>query len=892
MIANILIVESNNSDFNSIKSVLKLTSANLFRAKSYNKTLKLFSEQYFEIIIINVEVDNQAGLDIIREIRKMPRGQEVKIILFAKSFPDEKQIVEAVNIGVVDFISKPLNKQILLGKTNTYLDLIVSQKLLIENEKREKVSAQTIINNSPVIAFRWRNDENQSMEYVSENITRISGYSMNDFLSGQYKIIDVVHPDDLSRVMEEVVTFSNEREKTSFTHKPFRIIRKDKSVIWVDERLIIIRNEDGKVIKFQGMLIDITEQIEAEKASEIERSKARKYLELVDVMMIAVDKKGLITMVNPKTCEVLKYEKSELLGKDWILKILYKEDGEDILDIDKFLADDFPDYFENYILTKSGEKRLIVWHKTSLKDEKGKIYGVLCSGQDVTSQRQSELENMKLTTAIEHSNSSIVITDINGNIEYVNPYFTEITGYSLEEVVGQNPRILKSSEIKSEEYKNLWKTISSGENWKGEFHNLKKSGESYWESAVIAPVKDNSGKIISYIAVKQDITDKIKAHKDLIDAKEKAEESDRLKSAFLANMSHEIRTPMNAILGFSQLLNTPELSDDDKQSYLSIINNTGNQLLIIIDDIINISRIEAGIIELVELEFDLNRIIEDTYETIKVNAEMEKVDLSYSVDLKDEKTIIFGDKGKLSQILINLINNAVKFTKSGGSVKFGYSINKNMLLFYVKDTGIGIETKDQKIIFERFRQVEHKGKVYGGTGIGLSIVNAFINKMGGKIWLESQVGEGTTFYFEIPYNPVSIEGVDSEEADYKFYQQKLSGKTILIAEDEDLNFLLMAEFFKDAKVNILHAENGKEAVEMFKSNEGISLVIMDLKMPVMSGYDATIAIKKIRPKIPVIAQTAYAMSTDRAKALAAGCDDYIAKPIVFEEFIKLISKYI
>lgn len=1141
MKANILIIESNNSDFNFIKSILKQTSANLFRAKSYNKTLKLFSEHFFEIIIINVEVDDQSGLDIIREVRKMPRGQEVKIILFARSYPDEKQIAEAVNLGVVDFISKPLNKQILLGKTNTYLDLIISQKLLIENEIREKVSAQTIINNSPVIAFRWRNDENQSMEYVSENITRLSGYSMNDFLSGQYKIIDVVHPDDLSRVMEEVVTFSSETEKTSFTHKPFRITRKDKSVIWVDERLIIIRNEDGKVVKFQGMLIDITEQIEAEKSSEVERSKARKYLELVDVMMMAVDKMGLVTMVNPKTCEVLKYEKSELLGKDWILKVLYREDGEDILDIDEFLADDFPDYFENYILTKSGEKRLIVWHKTSLKDEKGKIDGVLCSGQDVTSQRLSELENMKLTTAIEHSNSSIVITDINGNIEYVNPYFTEITGYSLEEVVGQNSRILKSSEIKLEEYKNLWETISSGENWKGEFHNLKKSGESYWESAVIAPVKNNDGKIINYIAVKQDITaqknaeillnkniqeleysrelfktysdssfhamflsqkgicigqnkiasqmfgysleeaigkpgtdwiipehrelvannmkddfeeqyrvwalrkdgtkfpceiqaklvdhagdrvrvtslsdiskqyqveeelkksedryrsliqdsetimmifepakgiilevnqaacefygyakdefigmnmfaintlsrkeilkelklnidekknkfifkhkisngeirdvevnttrmdwqgqkvhfsiifditDKIKADRDLIDAKEKAEESDRLKSAFLANMSHEIRTPMNAILGFSQLLNTPGLTSDDKHSYLSIINNTGNQLLNIIDDIINISRIEAGIIDLTELEFDLNRIVEDTYETIKVNAEMEKVDLSYSAELKDEKAIILGDKGKLSQILINLINNAVKFTKSGGSVKFGYSINENKLLFYVKDTGIGIEAKDQKIIFERFRQVEHKGKVYGGTGIGLSIVSAFINKMGGKIWLESQIGEGTTFYFELPYKPVYTEDIEPEDVNHKYYLQKLNGKTILIAEDEDLNFLLMAEFFKDANVNILHAENGKEAVELFMSNEGISLVIMDLKMPVMSGYDATIKIKKIRPKVPVIAQTAYAMSTDRANALSVGCDDYIAKPIVFEEFIKLISKYI
>lgn len=1141
MKANILIIESNNSDFNFIKSILNQTSAILLRAETFSQALKVFSELSFQIIITNVKVDNQEGLDLIREIRKLPKGQDVKVILFANSFPDDDQIAKAVDIGIVDFVSKPLNPKILLGKTITYLDLIENQQKLIEKEIREKVTVQTIINNSSVLAFRWKNDKNQTMEYISENITRLSGYSINDFLSGKYKIVDVVHPDDLPRVIEEIATFSKDKENTSFTHKPYRIIRKDKFIIWVDERLIIIRDSKGNAVKYQGMIIDITEKIEAEKISEIEKSRARKYLEIVDVMMIALDKKGIVTMANPKTCEVLDYNKSEIIGKDWIQKVLYKEGNIDSLDIIKLLDDDFPDYFENDILTRNGEKRLIVWHKTSIKDDMGKIVGILCAGQDITSQRNSELEKMKLNTAIEHSNSSIMITDTKGDIEYVNPYFTEITGYSLEEVVGQNSRILKSSETKLEEYKNLWETISSGENWKGEFHNLKKSGESYWESAVIAPVKNNDGKIINYIAVKQDITaqknaeillnkniqeleysrelfktysdssfhamflsqngicigqnkiasqmfgysleeaigkpgtdwiipedrelaannmkydfeesykvwalrkdgskfpceiqskqveyagdrvmvtslsdiskqyqveeelkksedryrsliqdsetimmifepvkgiilevnqsacefygyakdeligmdifaintlprieilkelklnidgkknkfifkhkisngeirdvelnttridwhgqkvhfsiifditDKIKADRDLIDAKEKAEESDRLKSAFLANMSHEIRTPMNAILGFSQLLNIPGLKSDDKNSYLSIINNTGNQLLNIIDDIINISRIEAGIIDLAELEFDLNRIVEDTYETIKVNAEMEKVDLSYSVELKDEKAIILGDKGKLSQILINLINNAVKFTKSGGSVKFGYSINENKLLFYVKDTGIGIEVKDQKIIFERFRQVEHKGKVYGGTGIGLSIVSAFINKMGGKIWLESQIGEGTTFYFELPYKPVYTEDIEPEDVNHKYFQQKLSGKTILIAEDEDLNFLLMAEFFKDANVNILRAENGKEAVELFKSNEGISLVIMDLKMPVMSGYDATIEIKKIRPKVPVIAQTAYAMSTDRANALSVGCDDYIAKPIVFEEFIKLISKYI
>lgn len=889
---NILIVESGNSDFISIEDVLKQTSAILFRAESFYQALKLFSEHAFEIIITNVEVDNKPGLSLIKEIRKLPKGQDVKVILFANSFPDEEQIGEAVDLGVVDFVSKPINDKILLGKTNTYLDLIESQRLIIQNEIKEKITAQTIINNSPVLAFRWRNDENQTMEYVSDNITRLSGYAINDFISGQYKITDVVHPDDLKGVLEEIVAFSGEKDKTSFTHKPYRIIKKDKSVIWVDERLIITRDSDGRITKFQGIIIDITERIDAEKVSKFEKSRARKYLELVDVMMVALDNKANITMVNPKTCQILGYEKAELLEKNWVETILFNEDNVSLNDRLKFIDTNYPDNFENYVLTKSGDKRLIVWNKTSIKDDEDKTIGILCSGQDVTEQRLSELEKIRLTTAIEASNSSIVITDTKGNIEYVNPYFTKLTGYSLEEAIGQNPRILKSVEIKSEEYKELWETISRGENWKGEFHNIKKSGESYWESAVIAPVKDNSGKIISYIAVKQDITDEIKAHKDLIDAKEKAEESDRLKSAFLANMSHEIRTPMNAILGFSQLLNTPGLPADDKQSYLNIINNTGNQLLIIIDDIINISRIEAGIIDLNEMEFNLNSVVKDTFETLKVSAQLKEVDLSYSVDLKDDKSIIYTDKGKLSQILINLINNALKFTKAGGYVKFGYRVKSNKILFFVKDSGIGIAQKDQAIIFERFRQIEHKGKVYGGTGIGLSIVKAFINKMGGEIWLESKIGDGTNFYFELPYQNLYVEDIEVVDIDYHQFYEKLNGKTILIAEDEELNYLLMFEFFKEANVNIMRAENGKDAVEMFKKNSDISLVMMDLKMPVMSGFEATALIKKINPEIPIIAQTAYAMSTDRAKALDAGCDDYIAKPIIFEEFIKLISKYL
>jgi len=624
----------------------------------------------------------------------------------------------------------------------------------------------------------------------------------------------------------------------------------------------------------------------------------------------------------------------------------------------------------------------------------------------------SQKDVLKVVAAVEQSNSSVVITDINGDIEYVNPFFKKLTGYDLEEVVGKNPRVLKSGNTTKREYEALWKTISSGRNWKGKFLNKKKNGEEYWESAVIAPVKDINGAIINYIGIKQDITlqvlaekhlelsekrykslihdsetimvvfdplngnivdvnkaacdfygytktefmnlcmfdfnilsrdevkkilqsnlenkkhkfifkhilksgeikdvevntttinwqardvsfsiiyditDKIKADNDLNLALGKAKESDRLKSAFLANMSHEIRTPMNAILGFAQLLNNKDLSFDEMMSYIRVINNSGNQLLTIIDDIINVSRIEAGIIDINISEFKVNTAIRYIYESFIYKTTQKKIEFKYSLGLADDKSGVRGDKGKFIQIVSNLVNNAIKFTPEGGTIKMGYVIDDGIYKFYVHDTGIGIDKKDQKLIFNRFRQVEHIGKVYGGTGIGLSIVSAFVVKMGGKIWLSSRSGKGSSFYFIIPFKPAFIKREEQWLSKGKY--EILKGKTILVAEDEDLNFRLLQEILIPQGVDVVLAIDGKEAVEAVRSNKKIDLVLMDIKMPLLDGYEATRIIKSFNDKIPIIAETAYALSADRAKAIAAGCDDYIAKPIMPDVLLNMLVKH-
>jgi PAS domain S-box-containing protein len=375
-------------------------------------------------------------------------------------------------------------------------------------------------------------------------------------------------------------------------------------------------------------------------------------------------------------------------------------------------------------------------------------------------------------------------------------------------------------------------------------------------------------------------------------AKIKAEESDKLKSAFLANMSHEIRTPMNGILGFAELLQTPNLHYEEMVSYIDIINSCSKQLLALINDIIDISKIEAGQLTISSGKVSLLSILTDVY-NLTVSSVNGKVLLG-SPELTDRVDLtIVADEIRLKQILINLISNALKFT-SDGSVTFGFSHKKDFIEFYVSDTGVGIAPEFQKLIFERFRQVNNTvARDKGGTGLGLAISKALVEQMGGEIWVESSWGEGSTFRFTLPY--LSVDDLDiglsntiAEEANTIFSWQ---GKTILIAEDEEANYTLLHLFLRNTGSNIIRAINGKQAIEIVEKQK-VDLILMDMKMPIMDGFDATARIKQLFPSLPVIAQTAYALSNDRMRAIEAGCDNYIAKPISKQNLFRVMSRYL
>ena len=505
-------------------------------------------------------------------------------------------------------------------------------------------------------------------------------------------------------------------------------------------------------------------------------------------------------------------------------------------------------------------------------------------------EKRTEEFNLKLSKATEQSPVTIVITNTDGSIEYVNPKFTEVTGYTYEEVLGKNPRILKSGEHSTAFYKEMWKTILSGKEWKGELHNKKKTGELFWENARISPIYNEAGEITHFVGVKEDITEKKKMLADLIRAKESAEESDRLKTAFLQNMSHEIRTPLNGILGFADLLTSETIDIYEIRTYANFIKTSGVRLLALINNILDLSRIEAGSIHIQEKPLALNKLLTEAWQMFRLQAEKKNIQFRYHHALADEESVIISDEAKINQIITNLLSNAFKFT-STGRIDFGYEISGSEIVFRVSDTGRGIPGEHQARIFERFYQADiSMSRDFEGAGLGLPISQGLVKLLGGKMWLVSEVGKGTSFYFSLPYRPSGkAAGHRTNELSIR---NKKENPVILIVEDDETSFLYLKTVLKLGKMEWFHAISGSEAIEMCKKNPKIDLVLMDIKLPGMNGLEATRKIKAFRPDLPVIAQTAHAFTTDRKAASQAGCDDFITKPVSKNELLEIVAKHL
>jgi len=762
-------------------------------------------------------------------------------------------------------------------------------------------------------------DPDGNIEFVNRAVCETSGYPENELLGQNPRILKSgEQPDNFYKEMWQTI-LSGKTWKGEFHNK-----KKNGELYWVNAVISPLFDEDGKIIQLVATEEDITDE---KRNYLIQKAQ----FNIAHSMVTSLSLNDLFMQVKTELNNIL-YAKNFFIAlldsRTNRLTTIFGEDEKEFVQnippkrslSGKVIKARKPLLFtrkEIRELADNGEidlvgKRAELWMGAPLmiKNKPMGVISVQCydnpkayneKDKEILSiianqlslyieQKQTEEFNQKLSKATEQSPVSIVITDASGTIEYVNPKFTAITGYTVKEAIGQNPRILKSGEHPESFYRELWNTVLSGKEWKGELLSKKKDGTLYWENVLISPIYNDAGEITHLLGVMEDITGKKKMVTELIAAKEKAEESDRLKSAFLQNMSHEIRTPLNGILGFADLLLNNSPDANETKTYAGYIVASGNRLLSLINNILDISRIETGSISINKNPFSVNKLMKEVFHLFEAEAKKKNISFQTHLFFKDEESVLLSDENKINQVLVNLIGNAFKFTRNG-SINFGYKISGNDLLFWVADTGRGIAPEHQERIFERFYQADMSiSRDFEGAGLGLPISKGLIELLGGKIWLESKVGKGTTVYFTIPYitsdKYKNWQSANDNAVTFSLHKKK---PVILIVEDDETSALYIKTVLLKENYEVLRVTTGKEAIETCLHHPEIALVLMDIKLPGMNGLDATKKIKALRPSLPVIIQTAHAFTIDRQEAFRAGCDDFIIKPITKNNLLKKIA---
>ncbi len=570
----------------------------------------------------------------------------------------------------------------------------------------------------------------------------------------------------------------------------------------------------------------------------------------------------------------------------------------------------------------NGTIQYLKWEIRPWYNADREVGGIIIFTEDITERKEIEKQMVKLNKAIEQSPVAIIITDTDANITYASPAFKRITGYTKEEVLGKNVRVLKSGKNKKELYTEMWEAITSGELWEGELINKKKDGTFYWEYLSVTPLIENENQITGYLAVQQDITETrkneqeirelnanlehkveertlelIEANEKLVKAKETAEEANKAKSLFLANMSHEIRTPLNSIIGFSELLYN-SVANHKERFQVKSIRNSGRSLLNIINDILDLSKVEAGKIIIEKEPLDVFKLVREVGSMFEQKAAEKKLELFIESDTELTTSLLL-DETRLRQILFNLVGNAIKFTEQGKIIihilheeRENGHIN---LQFRIKDTGIGISEHQLEAIFEPF--VQHQGqvqKIYGGTGLGLAISKRMTEAMGGEISVKSVPGKGSEFTVTLKnILKADLPAGDKENnltlfSDIRFYES-----TILIVDDIRDNRKLLLDALESTGARLLEAENGDEAV-LIAMQEKPDIILMDLRMPVMDGWEAAKELKQspATSKIPCIAVSASVKIGNSGNEIPEKFEEFLMKPVVFDQLFGVLSRYL
>lgn len=820
--------------------------------------------------VLHIEQKNTSHPEIIRHVLDTKKTHTVYRAHIIDANNKKTPIYESIS----PFYS---NEHILEGLIFIIHDQ-TEERLVQDQLEESNRKIASLFSNIPGMFYRCKPNKNWDTEFVSDGVLGLTGYSIEEMIGEQGTYAAITHPDDKDFVFSEI---SRKITEHSQFNLEYRINKKDSSVIWVCERGHAIYNKNNEVIALEGYIENITERKNIELSlRESEELYRKQFEEHTAIQFLINPLDGKIINVNTAALAYYGYTKEEFLEK-YIFEI-------DALSYDEIVKkvqetqERRQSYFEFQHRKADGTIRDVEVYSSPV--EINGITYIHSIVHDVTDKKEAFARVELQGRAIEQSPVSIVITNHAGIIEYVNTKFCEVSGYSFQEAVGNTSAILKSGTQPERFYKTLWNTILSGKNWEGEFHNKKKNGEFFWEKAVITPIfKD--GVITHFVAIKEDVTERKKLLEELVVAKEKAEESDKLKSAFLANMSHEIRTPMNGIIGFAEFFKDPNLSFDLRKKYADVVVESSKQLLSIVNDILDISRIESNTLHICKETVSVNEVIQQVSDFFAPQFAAKNLQFSLHLGLEDDAAIIT-DKSRIRQIITNLLSNAIKFTEKG-EIKLGYTLGQDSnLIFYVEDSGIGISEKHKEIIFERFHQVQHPSKKYGGTGLGLAISHKICALLGGNMWVESEEQKGSIFYFTIPYIPASIG--DTKDHNHIITTEK--APLVLVAEDDDTNYLYIETVLSFSKVRIIRAHNGVQAVQLFTENPDVAMVFMDVKMPKMNGFEASKKILEIHPQLPIIILSAFDLENERQFAKEIGCYAYIAKPIKKEKVTQILSE--
>ena len=809
----------------------------------------------------------------------------------------------------------------------TLVNMQVRQRFNKQIQESERKYREITENIADLI---WTTDKDFKINYCSPSIETIFGYKPEEFLSGSMN--DKYAPETIEKYIEIVQSFKDKLRSGTLSNKDIwqlegQAIKKNGQVFWFLTIMKPSWNTENQVTGILGITRDITN----EKRALIELQESEERLQKI---------------VNSETNYVLR---TDLLGKHTYWNKTFERDFGSMYENEGIAYGDSLKSICNYhhqrtkeaVMacmmnpgsvhqveldkpSKNGGIRTTLWDFVCLTDSSGNPTEMQCMGIDITDKRIAEEQLRKLSRAVEQIPLTVVITNLEGNIEYANPYTFHTTGYTQEELLGKNPKVLKSGETTLEEYQHLWGNITHGKEWKGIFHNRKKDGTYYWEQATIGPIMNDDGEITHYIAIKEDITErkriqdelkdlnlhleeKIKertldlenANVSLINANKEAQEANKAKIDFLSKMSHELRTPMNSILGFGQLLQMGELTPVQEKGVQHIL-DSGKHLLNLINEVLDISRIESGRISISVEPIEVYEVINEIKESLQFSANQKNISLTSQLN-NTIPIYIRADRQRLKQVLINLTNNAIKYNNEGGEVTISVDIKPasedgyTPIRISVTDTGWGIDEKDLERIFIPFERIGAEKSNVEGTGLGLAVVKQLVDLMGGKVGVKSEPRKGSTFWIELQQCENHLDIIQKEAILSQHTAIHNQEGIVLYIEDNMPNIELVQEII-DTKRNgiklVIHMRgNGalEKAIEVKPS-----LILLDLNLPDKHGRDILLELKanEVTKQIPVIVISADAMPNQISILKAAGADNYLTKPIEVKSFLAAIDSII